>query len=69
MVKDMRTGFTKTWNAAHGMNNCVCVSLSPKESKPRVTICNNDQTVSVFSIPGIVKICSINTPSAINHCK
>ncbi|KAI8880636.1 WD40 repeat-like protein [Backusella circina FSU 941] len=68
LVKNIQTGFSKSWNAAHGMNNCVCVSLSPKESKPRVTVCNNDQTVSVFSIPGMEKIFSIKTPSAINHC-
>lgn len=52
-----------------GMNNCVRLSQHQKDGDLRVTICNNDQTISVYSIPNMQKLVLLEMPAAINQGK
>lgn len=67
MIKDLSTGWYDIKTAGRGMNNSIC--LSQHQDEIRLTVCNNDQTVSVFSVPDMEKIQTLKMPSAINFCK
>lgn len=67
MIKDLSTGWYDIKTAGRGMNNSIC--LSQHQDEIRMTVCNNDQTVSVFSVPDMEKIQTLKMPSAINFCK
>ncbi|KAL7325857.1 hypothetical protein PS15p_208284 [Mucor circinelloides] len=66
MIKDLSTGWYAIKTAGRGMNNSIC--LSQHQDEIRLTVCNNDQTVSVFSVPDMEKIQTLKMPSAINFC-
>ncbi|KAJ3083501.1 hypothetical protein HK102_001038, partial [Quaeritorhiza haematococci] len=34
----------------------------------RLLICNNDETIKVYSLPGLQRITSISLPTAVNYC-
>lgn len=67
MIKDLDTNWTKIWSVGRGINNSVC--LSKKNKKTFMTVCNNDQTVSIFLIPEMEKVQTLKMPSAINYSK
>ncbi|KAG1083514.1 hypothetical protein G6F42_022189 [Rhizopus arrhizus] len=66
MIRDLSTGWYAIKTAGRGMNNSIC--LSQHQDEIRLTVCNNDQTVSVFSVPDMEKIQTLKMPSAINFC-
>ncbi|KAI9276878.1 WD40-repeat-containing domain protein [Phascolomyces articulosus] len=65
MINSLSSDWNTTLKAGLGMNNCV--RLSQHNSDLRVTICNNDQTISVYSIPSMQKLILIDMPAAINQ--
>lgn len=68
MVKNLVTGHYRIYRLGEGMNNSV--RLWPRHNtKLCMTVCNNDQSVYISTIPGVEKIQALNMPSVINHCK
>ncbi|CEP08246.1 hypothetical protein [Parasitella parasitica] len=65
MIKDLSTGCFDIKTAGRGMNNSIC--LYQHHNDIRMAVCNNDQTVSVFTIPDMEKMQTLKMPSAINH--
>lgn len=67
MIKDLSTGWFNTIHVGYSMNNAVC--LSQHQENVRITVCNSDHTVSVFTVPGLERIQTLNMPCAINCSK
>ena len=67
MIKNLTTGWFDIKTAGRGMNNSIC--LSQHDDSIYMTVCNNDQTVSVFTVPDMEKIQTLKMPSAINYSK
>ena len=55
------------FTAGPGMNNSI--TLSKHHNGVRVTVCNNDQSVCIMSVPNMEKITTLRMPAAINHGK
>lgn len=68
MIKELSTGWVKQLSIGRGMNNSVFLSRNAC-MKTRVTICNNDQTVSILSVPEMENVQTLKMPSAINYSK
>lgn len=49
------------------MNNSI--TLSKHHNGVRVTVCNNDQSVCIMSVPNMERIATLRMPAAINHGK
>ncbi|KAG2226537.1 hypothetical protein INT45_014281 [Circinella minor] len=67
MIKSLSTDWYATLKVGLGMNNCVRLSQHQNDGDLRVTICNNDQTISVYSIPNMQKLVLLDMPAAINQ--
>lgn len=55
-------------NTGSGMNNAISLS-SYGDNESRVTVCNNDHTVKIYSLPNLQRLTTLNMPSPINHGK
>ncbi|RUP49556.1 WD40-repeat-containing domain protein [Jimgerdemannia flammicorona] len=48
------------------INNALSISERPGEP-PRLMVCNNDETIKVFSLPSMRKVANILLPTAVNY--
>ena len=48
------------------INNAMCIS-NQMGGSTRIYICNNDETIKVYSLPDLQRITSINLPTAVNY--
>lgn len=53
------------FTAGPGINNSI--SLSKVKDEVRVTVCNNDHTVCIMSVPAMVTVKTLKMPAAVNH--
>ncbi|KAI8137129.1 WD40-repeat-containing domain protein [Fennellomyces sp. T-0311] len=65
MIKSLSSDWCATLKTGLGMNNCI--HLSRTNGDLRVTICNNDHTLSVYTIPDLQKLVVLDMPAAINQ--
>ncbi|CDS11593.1 hypothetical protein LRAMOSA03856 [Lichtheimia ramosa] len=65
MVKDLSGSWSAHFTAGPGMNNSI--TLSKHHNGVRVTVCNNDQSVCIMSVPNMERIATLRMPAAINH--
>jgi WD40 repeat protein len=47
------------------INNAICISQHG--NAPKIYVCNNDETIKVFSLPDLQRITHINIPTAVNY--
>ena len=47
------------------INNALCISKFGNEA--RILICNNDETIKIYSLPELQRITSISFPTAVNY--
>ncbi|KAL1931792.1 hypothetical protein VTP01DRAFT_9936 [Rhizomucor pusillus] len=65
MLRSLTSDWSRDFTAGPGINNSV--SLSRYRDQIRVIVCNNDHTVTVMTVPDMVKIATIKMACAINH--
>ena len=44
------------------------MSISHHLSSDRLMVCNNDETIKIYSLPGLQRLASISLPTAVNYC-
>ncbi|KAI7887432.1 WD40 repeat-like protein, partial [Lichtheimia hyalospora FSU 10163] len=64
MVKSLSDEWSSTLKVGMGMNNCIQLSGHDNNNECRLTICNNDQTMSVYSIPDLKNLVTLDLSSA-----
>jgi hypothetical protein len=47
------------------INNALCISKFNDQT--RILICNNDETIKVYSLPDLQRITTISFPTAVNY--
>ncbi|KAJ3322393.1 Cilia- and flagella-associated protein 43 [Boothiomyces sp. JEL0866] len=52
-------------NVGGSINNALCISKHNNQT--RILICNNDETIKVYSLPDLHRITSISFPTAVNY--
>ncbi|CDS11981.1 hypothetical protein LRAMOSA04177 [Lichtheimia ramosa] len=63
MIKSLSNDWSSTLKVGMGMNNCIQLS-GHYNNECRLTICNNDQTMSVYSIPDLKNLVTLDLSSA-----
>lgn len=49
------------------INNALCISSHPTGT--RLLVCNNDESIKVYSLPALQRIANISLPTAVNYGK
>jgi WD40 repeat protein len=47
------------------INNALTISNHGGQN--RILVCNNDETIKIFSLPDLQRVCSLSLPTAVNH--
>jgi hypothetical protein len=69
MVRDIDTNWFAQTTVGGSINNAMCISKHPKGSDgARLLICNNDETIKAYTLPGLQRVASISLPTAVNYC-
>ncbi|KAI8926586.1 WD40-repeat-containing domain protein [Entophlyctis helioformis] len=60
---------SSTWHAQTTVGGSInnAMNISSHAGNTRLLICNNDQTIKVYSLPGLQRITSITLPTAVNY--
>ncbi|KAJ1541411.1 hypothetical protein HK405_010667, partial [Cladochytrium tenue] len=65
MVRQLSTNWFAQTTVGGKINNALCISSH--QGQARLLICNNDETLKVYSLPGLQLITKIPLPSAVNY--
>lgn len=55
------------------INNALCISNHPRTTDTqgagdvRLLVCNNDETIKVYSLPSLQRITTLGLPTAVNY--
>ncbi|KAJ3386037.1 hypothetical protein HDU92_002749 [Lobulomyces angularis] len=66
MVRQLASNWFAQTTVGGSINNAMCISEHLNGA--RLLICNNDETIKVYSLPGLQRMASISLPTAVNYC-
>ncbi|KAF9276806.1 hypothetical protein BGZ88_001507 [Linnemannia elongata] len=66
MVRQMNSNWFAHTSVGGSINNALCIS--EHLGGTRLLISNNDETIKVYSLPGLQRLTSIQLPTAVNYC-
>lgn len=66
VVKNVQTGEEHRTNTGGSINNAVEISVHGGE--PRILVCNNDETIKVFSMDRLEKLAVLSHKVPVNNC-
>ncbi|KAF9580544.1 hypothetical protein BGW38_002755, partial [Lunasporangiospora selenospora] len=65
MVRQLYGNWSTQLTVNANINNALCISKHLDGT--RLLVCNNDQTIKIFSLPGMTRLPDITFPTAVNH--
>jgi WD40 repeat protein len=65
MVRKLNSDWSAQMTVGGSINNALCISKFGNEA--RILICNNDETIKIYSLPELQRITSISFPTAVNY--
>ncbi|KAI8830741.1 WD40-repeat-containing domain protein [Chytriomyces cf. hyalinus JEL632] len=65
-VRQLATNWFAQATVGGSINNAM--TISAYHNQARLLICNNDETIKVYSLPSLQRITSISLPTAVNYC-
>ncbi|KND01502.1 uncharacterized protein SPPG_09104 [Spizellomyces punctatus DAOM BR117] len=65
MVRQLSSNWCAHTTVGGSINNAMCISQHLGGT--RLLICNNDETIKVYSLPGMQRITSVSLPTAVNY--
>lgn len=65
MVRQLSSNWCAHTTVGGSINNAMCISQHLGGT--RLLICNNDETIKVYSLPGMQRVTSISLPTAVNY--
>ncbi|KAL1915725.1 uncharacterized protein VTP21DRAFT_6484 [Calcarisporiella thermophila] len=65
LVRELNSGWKKTMSVGGSINNALCISQHSEG--PCLLVCNNDETIKVYSLPELHHLFSIPLPTAVNY--
>ena len=66
MVRQLATNWYAHTSVGGSINNSIAITSHPLHGN-RLLICNNDESIKVYSLPGLQRISSIQLPTAVNY--
>jgi WD40 repeat protein len=65
MIRNLETSWTAQATVGGSINNAMCISNHGGGT--RLLICNNDETIKIFSLPDLTRVQTIQFPTAVNY--
>jgi len=65
MVKQLNGQWYAQTVVGGSINNALCISNHPYGT--RLYICNNDETIKIYTLPGLQRVEFISLPTAVNY--
>lgn len=66
MVRQLNSNWFAQTTVGGSINNAMCISSHLGST--RLLICNNDETIKIYTLPGLQRVSSISLPTAVNYC-
>lgn len=66
MIREAATNWFAQTTVGGSINNAMAISNHCGGT--RLLICNNDETIKVYTLPGLQRVASICLPTAVNYC-
>ncbi len=63
MVRRLNDDWSAEMSVGGSINNAL--RISHHGGQDRILVCNNDETIKVFSLPDLQRVCSIQFPTAV----
>ena len=68
MVRRLDSDWSAQMTVGGSINNALCITKHPNNNDQlRILICNNDETIKVYSLPDLQRITSLSFPTAVNY--
>lgn len=73
MVRQINSNWFAQTTVGGSINNSLCISAHPRTTDShhagdiRLLVCNNDETIKVFSLPSLQRVTTIGLPTAVNY--
>ncbi|KAI9143811.1 WD40-repeat-containing domain protein [Paraphysoderma sedebokerense] len=65
MVRQLSSNWYAHTSVGGSINNALCISSHPTGT--RLLVCNNDESIKVYSLPALQRIANISLPTAVNY--
>ncbi|KAI8899960.1 WD40-repeat-containing domain protein [Globomyces pollinis-pini] len=65
MVRKLDSDWTAQMNVGGSINNAL--SISQHAGQIRILVCNNDETIKIYSLPDLQRVTTITFPTAVNY--
>eukprot|EP00835_Amoeboradix_gromovi_P000592 NODE_21_length_38511_cov_0.503306.p10 type:complete len:316 gc:universal NODE_21_length_38511_cov_0.503306:30183-31130(+) len=66
MVRQLSTNWYAHTSVGGSINNSIAITYHPIHGH-RLLICNNDESIKVYTLPGLQRVLSIPLPTAVNY--
>ena len=67
MVKSLTSNWAAQTSIGGSINNSICIAKNSSGEK-RMFVCNNDESIKIFSVPELQRVAFLQLPTAVNHC-
>ncbi|KAI8610297.1 WD40-repeat-containing domain protein [Chytriomyces sp. MP71] len=67
-VRQLATNWFAQATVGGSINNAMHICPTPSADGARLLICNNDESIKVYSLPNLQRVTSISLPTAVNYC-
>ncbi|KAJ3071813.1 hypothetical protein HDU98_004746 [Podochytrium sp. JEL0797] len=64
-VRQLNSNWFAQATVGGSINNAMCISAHGGDAQ--LLICNNDETIKVYTLPGLQRLTTITLPTAVNH--
>ena len=66
MIRQLSSNWFAQTTVGGSINNALCIS--EHHGSHRLLICNNDESIKIYTLPGLQRITSLSLPTAVNYC-
>jgi WD40 repeat protein len=66
MVRRLDSDWSAQMTVGGSINNALCITKQAN-GQVRILICNNDETIKIYSLPDLQRITSLSFPTAVNY--
>lgn len=65
MVRKLDSDWSAQMTVGGSINNALCISKHFDQT--RLLICNNDETIKIYSLPDLARLATLTFPTAVNY--
>lgn len=73
MVRQLNSSWFAQTSVGGSINNAICIASHPRTTdtqnagETRLLVCNNDESIKIFSLPSLQRVTTLGLPTAVNY--